>query len=175
MEQQRLRTIKQKCETQLNAKQETNQAIPQTSLKPSIPQIPADTSKPPPNINQTQLSSTVTHLPQNHTTTFGFNNTNLYPNSSAIYTNVNRSENSNNGTNSTLERTLHLSNMAAREHYISNAKTCDGKDSKLFQNWLDDVSRLSLLSGKTCNKVAVATSKGPLHKYTQELVNLGNP
>ena len=65
--------------------------------------------------------------------------------------------------------------MAAREHYISTATTYDDKDSKLFQNWLDDVSRLSSLSGKTCNEVAVATSKGPLHKYTQELVNLGNP
>ena len=121
------------------------------------------------------MSSTVNHLPQNQTTTFEFNNTNLDPNSSAVYTTVNRIENFISGTNSTLERTLHLSTTAAREHYISNTTTYDGKDSKLFQNWLDDVSRLSSLSCKTCNEVAVAISKDPLLKYTQELVNLGNP
>ena len=40
--QQRLKTIIQQLETQLNAKQETNQPIPQTSMQPSIPQIPVD-------------------------------------------------------------------------------------------------------------------------------------
>ena len=60
MEQQRHRTIIQQLETQLNAKQETNQAIPQTGMQPSIPQIPVNISKPPPNVNQTQLSSQLT-------------------------------------------------------------------------------------------------------------------
>ena len=83
-------------------------------------------------------------------------------------------ETSISGTNSNLERSLYLSALATKEQYISNAITYDVKESKLFQNWLD-VSRLSSLSGKTCTEVAFATSKGPLHKYTQELVNLGNP
>ena len=108
-------------------------------------------------MNQPQLSSMVNHPPQNYTTTFGLINTNLNLNSSAIYTTVNGIENSINGTNSNLQRSLHLSALAAKEHYISNTTTCDGKNSKLFQNWLDDVSRPSSLSGKTCNEVAVAT------------------
>ena len=47
-----------------------------------------------------------------------------------------------NGTKSNLEGSLHLSVLAAKEHYISNATTYDGKNSKFFQNLLDDISGL---------------------------------
>ena len=74
-------------------------------------------------MSQPQLRSPVNHPPQNYTTTFDINHTNLNPNSSAIYTTVNRIENPINGMNSNLERSLHLSASAAKEHYISNATT----------------------------------------------------
>ena len=64
--------------------------------------------------------------------------------------------------------------LASGEQYISGASTCDGKDPSTFKIWLDDVARLSTLSGKACNEVASTTSKGPLYRYTKELVRAGH-
>ena len=58
-----------------------------------------------------------------------------------------------------IEKSLHLFSSAIahnleqntalyKEHYISSAKTFDGKDPKEFNNWLDNVNRLSRISGK---------------------------
>ena len=62
---------------------------------------------------------------------------------------------------------------SAKEHYISSAKTYDGKDCKEFSNWLESVYRLSRISGKDLIEVALATSTGPLHKHISELMALG--
>ena len=42
---------------------------------------------------------------------------------------------------------LRQSQSASKEHYLSNAKTCDGKNAKEFGTWLEDVMRLATISG----------------------------
>ena len=37
-----------------------------------------------------------------------------------------------------LQETLRQSQLASKEHYLSNAKSCDGKDPKEFGTWLKD-------------------------------------
>ena len=74
---------------------------------------------------------------------------------------------------SVLQETLKMSQSAFKEHYISNAKSCYGKDPKEFGTWLDDVSRLATISSKDSTEVALTTWKGTLHKYISELASSG--
>ena len=69
--------------------------------------------------------------------------------------------------------TLKQTSASAKEHYISSAKTYDGKDCKEFSSWLESIYRLSRISGKDLNEVTLATSTGPLHKHFSELMALG--
>ena len=68
---------------------------------------------------------------------------------------------------------LKQTSASAKEHYISSAKTYDGKDCKEFSNWLESVYWLSRISDKDVIEVALATSTGPLHKHISELMALG--
>ena len=45
--------------------------------------------------------------------------------------------------NSTIVQSLQQNKASSKEHYIISAKTCDGKDPKEFNSWLDSVNRLS--------------------------------
>ena len=72
-----------------------------------------------------------------------------------------------------LQETLRQSQLASEEHYLSNAKSCNGKDPKEFGTWLDDVLRLTTILNKNSTEVALATSKGTLHKYISEMVSSG--
>ena len=72
-----------------------------------------------------------------------------------------------------LQETLQQSQSASKEHYLSNAQLCDGKDPKEFGMWLDDVSRLATICDKNPMEVALTISKGTLHKYINELVSSG--
>ena len=72
-----------------------------------------------------------------------------------------------------LLETVRQSQLASKEHHLSNAKSCDGKDPKEFGTWLDDVSRLATISSNDSTNVALTTSKGTLHKYISELVFSG--
>ena len=47
-----------------------------------------------------------------------------------------------------LQETLRQSQSASKEHFLSNAKPCDGKYPQEFGIWLDEVSRLATI----CNK-----------------------
>ena len=67
----------QNLKIQQNATQQSNQVHSQTRLQSNITQIPVDTGRLPPNINQLQKSSAVEHPSQNDKANFGFNNTNL--------------------------------------------------------------------------------------------------
>ena len=69
--------------------------------------------------------------------------------------------------------TLQQSATSLKEHYISNAKTYDGKDPKEFNQWLGSVSWLSRISGKDLLEVAMAISTGLLHRHISELMALG--
>ena len=74
---------------------------------------------------------------------------------------------------SVLQDQMRQSQSASKEHYLSNAKPCDGKDPKEFGTWLDDISRLATISGRDQAEVAMAISRGPLHKYINELYSSG--
>ena len=75
--------------------------------------------------------------------------------------------------NEIISQSLEQNKTSAKEHYVSSAKTFDGKDPKEFNDWLENVSRLSRISGKDLPEVALATSTGHLHKYISELMGLG--
>ena len=72
-----------------------------------------------------------------------------------------------------LQETLRQSQSASKEHYLSNVKSCDGKDLKEFGTWLNDISMLATICDKNPKEVAFAISKGTLHKYINELVSSG--
>ena len=73
-----------------------------------------------------------------------------------------------------IQESLALSANSFREHYLSAAKPCDGKDPKEFEHWLDDVQRLATLTKKSPVDVAFATSRGSLHRHVRELHNNGS-
>ena len=58
---------------------------------------------------------------------------------------------------------------ASKEHYLSNAKPCDGKIALDFSTWFEDVSRISTITCKDPESIALATLRGLLHKYVREL------
>ena len=62
---------------------------------------------------------------------------------------------------SVLQDQMRQSQSASKEHYLSNAKPCDGKEPKEFGIWLDGVSRLATISGQDQAEVARAISRGP--------------
>ena len=72
-----------------------------------------------------------------------------------------------------LRETLRQSVTASKEHYLSNAKPCDGKIAQDFSIWLDEVSRISTITCKDPESVALTTSRGSLHKYVRELHSSG--
>ena len=76
--------------------------------------------------------------------------------------------------NNAIQESLALSTTRYREHYLSTAKPCDGKDPKEFEHWLDDVQRLATLAKKSSQDVALATFRGSLHRHVRELHNNGS-
>ena len=72
-----------------------------------------------------------------------------------------------------LQEILRQSQSASKEHYLSNAESCDGKDPKEFGMWLNEISRLATIYYMRPMEVALAISKGTLHKYINELVSSG--
>ena len=75
--------------------------------------------------------------------------------------------------NEIISQSLEQNKTSAKEHYISSAKTFDGKNPKEFNDWLENVNRLSRISGKDLLEVALVTSTGHFHKYISELMGLG--
>ena len=74
--------------------------------------------------------------------------------------------------NNVLHESLRQSVTASKEHYLSNTKPCDGKFALDFSTRLENV-RISTISCKDPECVALATSRGSLHKYVRELHSLG--
>ena len=50
-----------------------------------------------------------------------------------------------------LQEMLRQSQSASKEHYLSNAQFCDGKDPQVFGRWLDKVSCLATVCNKEPN------------------------
>ena len=69
-----------------------------------------------------------------------------------------------------LQETLRQSQSASKEHYLSNAQSCDGKDPQEFGRWLDEVSHLAMVCNKDPMEVALAILRENLHKYISKLV-----
>ena len=72
-----------------------------------------------------------------------------------------------------LHENLRQSVTASKEHYQSNAKLCDGKIVQDFSIWLENVSRISTITCKDPEGIALATLRGSLHKYVRELHSSG--
>ena len=70
-----------------------------------------------------------------------------------------------------LQETMRQSQSASKEHFLSNAKPCDGKNLQEFGMWLDEVTQLVTICNKNPTEVALAIFKGNLHKYISELVS----
>ena len=47
-----------------------------------------------------------------------------------------------------LQETLRQSQSASKEHYLSNAQSCNRKDTKQFGMWINEVSRLATICDK---------------------------
>ena len=73
--------------------------------------------------------------------------------------------------NNAIQESLALSANSFREHYLSTAKPCDGKDPKEFEHWMDDVQRLATLAKKSPENVTFATSRGSIHRHVRGLHN----
>ena len=76
--------------------------------------------------------------------------------------------------NNAIQESLALSASSFREHCLSTAKPCEGKDPKEFEHWLDDVQRLATLAKRHPEDVALFTSRGSLHRHVRELHNNGS-
>ena len=75
--------------------------------------------------------------------------------------------------NNVLHESIRQSVTASKEHCLSNAKPCDAKIYLDFSTSLEDVSRMYTISCKDPESVALATSRGSLHKYLGKLHSLG--
>ena len=69
--------------------------------------------------------------------------------------------------NNVLHESLRQSFTASKEHYLCNAKPCDGKTALDLSTWLEDVSRISIISCKDLESVTLATSSRSFHKYVR--------
>ena len=126
----------------------------------------------PTNIATPQHNSTISlsHYPytQSYTPAHTQDMFNLSLNSSLIGV-LDKFETSMVQQNNVLHERLRQSVMASKDHYLSNAKPCDGKIALDFSTWLEDVSRISTISCKDPGSVALATSRVSLHQYVTEL------
>ena len=115
------------------------------------------------------LSPTTTH---SHTHQHTHDMFNLSLNSSLIGV-LDKFEKSMVQQNNVLHESIRQSVTASKEHYLSNAKPCDGKISLDFSTWLEDVSGMYTISCKDPEGVALATLRGSLHKYVRKLHSSG--
>ena len=75
--------------------------------------------------------------------------------------------------NNLLQQSIQPSILTSKEHYLSIAKPCDDKNPKDFGIWLEYVSWLATILGKSPEEVALATSRRSLHKHVNELTSSG--
>ena len=122
-------------------------------------------------INQTPSPNLATSAPFPLTNQSMFNNQSILHDS--LVQMVDKFEKSILIQNSAIVQSLQQNKASSNEHYISSAKTYDGKDQKEFNSWLDSVNRLSRISDKELIEVAIATSTGQLYKHISELMSLG--
>ena len=64
--------------------------------------------------------------------------------------------------------------QTSKKQFLNNAKTCDGTNPKDFESWLEEIDRLSDVTGKTNIVVAIFTARGSLYNHIKELQNNKN-
>ena len=61
--------------------------------------------------------------------------------------------------------------QTSKEQFLNSAKTCDGTNPKDFESWLEEIDRLSDVTGKSNIAVAIFTARGSLYNHIKELQN----
>ena len=64
--------------------------------------------------------------------------------------------------------------QTSKEQFLNNAKTCDGTNPKDFESWLEEIDRLSDVTGKSSIAVTIFTARGSLYNHIKELQNNKN-
>ena len=64
--------------------------------------------------------------------------------------------------------------QTSKEQFLNSAKTCDGTNPKDFESWLEEIDRLSDVTGKSNIAVAIFTARGSLYNHIKELQNNKN-
>ena len=159
-------------EEQIKALREENERLKQ--------QPPTHTPPPPTHHSQYQTPH-VTFVPPpetHHTAIYRSHNTSMAqaPTHNASMDHsltmvLDRFERSLTLQNNAIKESLALSANSFREHYLTTAKPCDGKDPKESEHWWEDVQRLATLTKKGSEDVALATARGSLHRHVRELHN----
>ena len=100
----------------------------------------------------------------------------LYPNTTVQPLPVIPNQSSLNGSLiQEFSATLNMQTQINKQHHLNMPPSYDGKDTKQFYTWLDEVERFSIQYGMAKTEVAQITSRESVHKYIQELKlqNLG--
>ena len=61
--------------------------------------------------------------------------------------------------------------QTSKEQFLNSAKTCDGTNPKDFESWLEEIDRLSDVTGKSNIAVPIFTARGSLYNHIKELQN----
>ena len=139
--------------TQLNQQQAATQQFNHTQPHPTMP---LDTSFPPPlqTINQSQYHSIYQNMS-------GMNE--------SLLQGLGMMHKSITTQCSVLQDQMRQFLSASKDTISVMQNLVMAKMQRNFGTWLDDLSRLATISGKDQAEVAMAISRGPLHKYINEL------
>ena len=114
--------------------------------------------------NNSQLHSyTTPPPPQPHPT--------YQPHSSIWQNNAQQPSYRNNTVVNILNQSIRQQAQTSKEQFLNNAKTCDGTNPKDFEFWLEEIDRLSDVTGKSNIAVAIFTARGSLYNHIKELKN----
>ena len=61
--------------------------------------------------------------------------------------------------------------QTSKEQFLNNVKTCVGTSPKGFESWLEEIDRLSDVTGKTNIAVAIFPARGSFYNHIKELQN----
>ena len=64
--------------------------------------------------------------------------------------------------------------QTSKEQFLNSAKTCDGTNPKDFESCLEEIDRLSDVTGKSNIAEAIFTARGSLYNHIKELQNNGH-
>ena len=158
-----LSNMSQQCETQINKLIHTHQQ----QVSDFEAQIQEKHNEMLTLKNQLSTFNSQPHLyttpppPQPHPT--------YQPHSSLCQNNAPQPSYINNTVVDILNQSILQQAQTSKEQLLNNAKTCDGTNPKDFESWLEEIDRLSDVTGKTNFAVAIFTARGSLYNHIKEL------